>query len=298
MRTALPDLETCIKSWRARYVEEDLTPHDSQDHPSYLLFDSLVTLTLQTFEAYVGDELQEYAWLLEKLWPRWLECSRSYAHFNNDVNRLVGVFKPVLSLELEELGSLRALQMQGTGAASIDTAANGISAFEQTVLSTPTKQIASKTKSSLSVEKGSASKFYPTTPKRTQTGTQPSSAASSLALSLPVLSRYLVIAAFLASSNPARRDMLMLATEEDELLASKRRKKKGGGTRKTPNKSSVLGRDGQPKKEPIPQRLLGPKAFPIERLLAVCEAILPVDMRPLARSPAILQQVSQQTIVS
>lgn len=111
-----------------------------------------------------------------------------------------------------------------------------------------------------------------------------------LAMSLPVIAKYLIIAAFLASANPSKTDILMLATAEDEFLASKRRKKKGGGTRKTPTKRADANR-----KEKLPQRLLGPKPFPIERLLAVCECILPVELRYLAHGPDILHQVATLT---
>lgn len=79
----------------------------------------------------------------------------------------------------------------------------------------------------------------------------------------------------------------MLATAEDEFLASKHRKKKGGAMRKSPKKR--LG------KEVLPQRLLGPKPFAVERLLAICECILPVELRHLAHGPQIHQEVATLT---
>lgn len=91
----------------------------------------------------------------------------------------------------------------------------------------------------------------------------------------------------------------MLATAEDELALSKRRKK-GGALRKTPNRKSgnANGEDDSMPGGPIrkkdtlvPQRMLGPKPFPIERLIAITETILPVDMRNLAKGPDILQEV-------
>ena len=52
--------------------------------------------------------------------------------------------------------------------------------------------------------------------------------------SLPTLQKYILLAAFLASSNPPRTDMRMFARSRE--TRSKRRR--GGGTRKTPQRSS------------------------------------------------------------
>jgi origin recognition complex subunit 5 len=83
---------------------------------------------------------------------------------------------------------------------------------------------------------------------------------------LPYYAKWLFIAAYLASFNPARMDALyfMKSTE-------RRRRKKGGATAKTPN------RPGQVRK--IPRHLLGASSFTIDRLLAILHAILPHDMR-------------------
>lgn len=89
----------------------------------------------------------------------------------------------------------------------------------------------------------------------------------------------------------------MLATTEDELALSKRRKK-GGAMRKTPNKKGTNNENEgilapiRKKDTLVPQRMLGPKPFPIERLIAITETILPVELRGLAKSPDILQEVS------
>ena len=93
----------------------------------------------------------------------------------------------------------------------------------------------------------------------------------------------------------------MLATAEDELALSKRRKK-GGAMRKTPNRQGASNANGggddgmggpiRKKDTMVPQRMLGPKPFPIERLIAITETILPVEMRNLAKSPDMLQEVS------
>ena len=82
---------------------------------------------------------------------------------------------------------------------------------------------------------------------------------------LPYYAKWLLIAAYLASFNPARMDALyfMKSTEK------KRRKKGGGGAR--------AGARSQSRK--VPRHLLAPSAFALDRLLAILHAILPHDMR-------------------
>lgn len=55
-----------------------------------------------------------------------------------------------------------------------------------------------------------------------------------VALSLPTLQKYILLSAFLASSNPPRTDMRMFARSRE--TRSKRRR--GGGSRKTPQRSA------------------------------------------------------------
>lgn len=99
----------------------------------------------------------------------------------------------------------------------------------------------------------------------------PRSEASILALKskaheLPYYPKWLLVAAYLASFNPARLDALyfMKATE-------KKRRKKGGGTARSG------GRPSQTRK--IPRHLLAASAFTVDRLLAIFHTILPDDLR-------------------
>ena len=68
---------------------------------------------------------------------------------------------------------------------------------------------------------------------------------------LPFVSKHLIIAAFLASYNPASSDYRIFAKRQ-----MKKTRRKG----KTNSKTA---------KEKIPQYLLGPKPFGLERLLAI-----------------------------
>ncbi|KAA1087292.1 hypothetical protein PGT21_028098 [Puccinia graminis f. sp. tritici] len=81
-----------------------------------------------------------------------------------------------------------------------------------------------------------------------------------LSLSLPMVARFLLVAAFIASFNPARTDLGLFLTSNDGL-----KKRKARGPRKI--------QPGQVIRAKIRQRLLGPKMFTIGRLLAIFNAI-------------------------
>ena len=89
----------------------------------------------------------------------------------------------------------------------------------------------------------------------------------SLSRELPYHAKYLLLAAYLASYNPAKTDSLhfMKSTE-------RKRRKKGGGTARC-----VRGRATQNRK--IPKYLLGATAFTLDRLLSILHAVLPHDLR-------------------
>ncbi|TFK50527.1 hypothetical protein OE88DRAFT_1750843 [Heliocybe sulcata] len=93
-------------------------------------------------------------------------------------------------------------------------------------------------------------------------GSAPASSLSSQVpsrLNLTRTEKYILIASYLASTNPTKSDMRMLYRGSE------------GGRRKR-RKSSVLtssrkGKDGAAIK--VPQRLLGPTAFPLDRMMAI-----------------------------
>ncbi|OQN95463.1 hypothetical protein B0A48_18419 [Cryoendolithus antarcticus] len=89
----------------------------------------------------------------------------------------------------------------------------------------------------------------------------------SRAYNLPYYAKYILIAAYLCSSNPARLDQLYFSQTSE-----RKRRKKGGGTAR-----SGGGKPSQQRK--LPRHLLAPSAFPLDRLLAVLHAILPHDVR-------------------
>ncbi|KAI5787186.1 origin recognition complex subunit 5 C-terminus-domain-containing protein [Geopyxis carbonaria] len=81
---------------------------------------------------------------------------------------------------------------------------------------------------------------------------------------LPYYSKFILCASYLASFNPARLDVQFFMKAND---AKKKRRGGGGG-----------GKQGKTRK--IQRRLLGPQAFPIERMLAIFHSIIPQDIEP------------------
>ncbi|KAH9463070.1 hypothetical protein MJO29_008679 [Puccinia striiformis f. sp. tritici] len=81
-----------------------------------------------------------------------------------------------------------------------------------------------------------------------------------LSLSLPIVARFLLVAAFIASFNPARTDLGLFLTSNDGI-----KKRKSRAPRKI--------QPGQIIRAKIRQRLLGPKMFTIGRLMAIFNAI-------------------------
>ncbi|KAI0360740.1 hypothetical protein OH77DRAFT_1418741 [Trametes cingulata] len=93
---------------------------------------------------------------------------------------------------------------------------------------------------------------------------------------LPRMAKFVLVAAFLASTNPARSDLRMFGRGPDE--RAKRRKRKVA----TPRKPKP-GTTGTAVK--IPQRLLGPTTFPLDRLIAILGVLLEendAETRPVA----------------
>lgn len=88
---------------------------------------------------------------------------------------------------------------------------------------------------------------------------------------LPRMSKFILLAAFLASTNPAKSDVRMFGRGADK---QKRRRRKSASPKKVGAQTTVA---------KITQRLLGPVVFPLDRLLAILGALLEendVENRP------------------
>lgn len=88
---------------------------------------------------------------------------------------------------------------------------------------------------------------------------------------LPYYAKWLLIAAYLASYNPARMDSVYFQKSSE-----RKRRKKGGGTAKTPNRQT------QNQKRVVPRHLSAPSLFTLDRVLAITHAILPHDWQATA----------------
>ncbi|KAF6219962.1 hypothetical protein HO133_003787 [Letharia lupina] len=99
--------------------------------------------------------------------------------------------------------------------------------------------------------------IVPTTPSSTI-----SKPKKQFSYTLPYYPTHLLISAYLASHNPPKHDITLFS----KTSLSKRRKR-GGGTALTSNRAS--------KHRKVSRRLLGPHPFPLERLCAIFQAILP-----------------------
>ncbi|GAA5834925.1 hypothetical protein JCM9279_007148 [Rhodotorula babjevae] len=115
----------------------------------------------------------------------------------------------------------------------------------------------------------------------------PASAAT-LAKSLPLAARYVLLAAYFAAHNPPKSDVRMFVrVDETEGVArkGKKAKRKGGGAK--------AGGKGSPKKNAA--ALTGGKPFALERLVALFDAILDSRLEYALGTPAVLALV--QTLV-
>ncbi|PFH49483.1 hypothetical protein AMATHDRAFT_41543 [Amanita thiersii Skay4041] len=88
--------------------------------------------------------------------------------------------------------------------------------------------------------------------------------ANGLSATLPRMSKFILIASFLASTNPPKSDVRMFGRGADEKKRRRRRSvskgKAGGSTNEGPTK--------------VPQRLQGPTPFALDRMLAILGSLL------------------------
>ncbi|KAG2135112.1 OPT oligopeptide transporter protein-domain-containing protein [Suillus clintonianus] len=102
---------------------------------------------------------------------------------------------------------------------------------------------------------------------QSQTNTE----ASIIVDHLPRMSKFILLAAFLASTNPAKSDVRMFGRGADK---QKRRRRRSASPKKAGAQTTVA---------KVSQRLLGPVVFPLDRLVAILGALLEendVESRP------------------
>lgn len=123
---------------------------------------------------------------------------------------------------------------------------------------------------------------------KNKTNVPKDSSKSNMTEVLPRVSKFILIAAFLASTNPAKSDMRMFGRGPDE----RKKKRRGGGTAvskrggaiKVSLLSALLHTFLTPSMQ-VPQRLLGPMPFPLDRMISILGVLLEeydADDRPPA----------------
>ncbi|KAI8587013.1 origin recognition complex, subunit 5 [Geranomyces variabilis] len=104
---------------------------------------------------------------------------------------------------------------------------------------------------------------------------KPQTRAGPGAMDLPYYTKFLIIAAFLASYNPPRLDVRFFAKDRsDEVTRRKGGKDRAGRVQKEGGKGFIVFHN----RIQMRQQLLGPKAFPVERMLAIFYSILPDEI--------------------
>ncbi|KAM0754796.1 hypothetical protein T439DRAFT_321842 [Meredithblackwellia eburnea MCA 4105] len=262
------------------------------------LFRSLATVVYDTFGSTAKNNVEELAYLTAKFWPRWLSCTEqgNPPIPPSDTARIAQQLKPYFTRELEQIAEPHQSLSQASAFEPI-LAPQGFSGHMPASPTTPTASSSRALDTSYPLP-GSSS----TTPLRRQavnitpSGSlkNPSSpepfsnlkqAANmmdqSLAKNLPVLAKWLLVAAFYAGHNPAKSDVIKFV-KVDEGIA-----KKGKKNRKSPAK-----KPGSPSKARVKADLTGGKSFPLERLLAIFEALIDENHEYAGQSVDILMQVT------
>ncbi|KAI0791547.1 origin recognition complex subunit 5 C-terminus-domain-containing protein [Irpex lacteus] len=100
------------------------------------------------------------------------------------------------------------------------------------------------------------------------------------------MAKFILVAAFIASHNPSKTDMRMFRRGPDE----RRKRRRGRSPRKVSAKNAAV---------KIPQRLLGPLAFPLDRMIAILGVLLEendADYRPPAPEYTIPGEYTEMEI--
>ena len=108
----------------------------------------------------------------------------------------------------------------------------------------------------------------PTKPKIASGSLSADADAQTLVAGLPRVARFILVAAYAASVNPARSDVRMFGR------VSEGKRRRGGGSKSRTKRSTATAK--------VPARLSGPAPFPLERLLALVGRLLEDYDAPIA----------------
>lgn len=276
------------------------------DQPTLIeLFNELATVVWNTFSSAL-PELDELAYLCAKFWPTW---SAVVGNSNppiapDDIARLSAHIKPEFTKELDRLAqprmTLSASVVQGEGGSSVV-----LQGFTGSIPTGPAQPAAEGSNSALHPSiiqpSPSSSHTLPLTPikKRALRITDAAAAAAnngnahlvasprkalsiasdvSLSRSLPTLAKWLLLASFYAAFNPPKTDVRCFVRVDDGIARKGKR-----------HRRPVAKRPGVDTKAQLRPELGGGKAFPLERLLAIFEAVVEDEFVGASRGDALMQ---------
>ncbi|GAA5946333.1 hypothetical protein JCM3765_000200 [Sporobolomyces pararoseus] len=284
------------------------------------LFRTFLQLLAMTLQSAIGNDLDQLCWWTCKLWPQCVQLAEgSNPSIPPDrLDRLKIAMQPLLNTALAQLGQPRPSLLSESfrekvvpggetgssdsivrhGFAGVIREAPKAPTYLAPVNDSPTKftSFASTSSASASFEfeppplrpfpltSNPSSSLLSTAPKATAT-------SSSLTKSLPTISRFLLIAAYLAAHNPPKSDVRMFVkVDELEGVARKGKKSKRG------SKKIQAGVSPKKKKGNLAAFMSGGKPFAYERLIAIFESILD-EQREFAIG-SISVHSSVQTLIS
>ncbi|GAA5933881.1 uncharacterized protein JCM15063_000499 [Sporobolomyces koalae] len=317
-----PPLDASLSLLASRFTSSRLFEHPRPDsrlsrQDLSNLFSTFLSLLSMSMQSSIGNDLDQLTWWACKLWP---QCVEVVEGSNppippNQMDRLKVAFQPYLNAAISQWGQPRTSlahqprtcldpNSQPRSNHSGSSVQHGFSGSIREVPKAPVYLEPVDQSPLKSMKVSSHSNEYEPVPLRPLGGTPASSsllvsstshdksvATSSLTKSLPTVSRFLLIAAFLAAHNPPKSDVRMFVkVDELEGIARKGKKGKRGATKIQAGVSSSK------KKGNLAAFMSGGKPFAYERLIAIFESI--VDERREFSVGSIAVHQSVQTLIS
>ncbi|EGG03929.1 uncharacterized protein MELLADRAFT_89744 [Melampsora larici-populina 98AG31] len=290
-------------------------------------FEPFVSFIVSAFQAQTSSDLFELSCLISRLWFPWSQRVRDGEFSPHDTAKLILLNRSMIEVEQQQFGraiwhvpaflngdlgikelALPASSVQPTpskGSTTIDLgvgSSKDLTVRPPNILDSPSKGTSKKyppispfvtpskprhfldifSPASLSNQSPSKINASPSKPYNPQFGpplTARQQPQDTLSLSLPIISRYLLIASFITSYNPAKSDARLFVTFDEV------------GTNRGRRARQVKPKIGEAVKVRERQQLLGPKSFPLSRLMAIFNAITHQEGLNFSQVD-VLQQVS------
>ncbi|GAA5991231.1 hypothetical protein JCM5350_005947, partial [Sporobolomyces pararoseus] len=301
-----PTLENSIPLLHSRFTSSSLFAQSRAANSRLsiqdlsTLFKTFLQLLAMTLQSAIGNDLEQLSWWSCKLWP---ECIQLVEGSNPPIppdrlDRLKIAMQPLLNATLGQLNqprpSLLPARFRQEGAPGGETGSSdsmvrhGFAGVIREAPKAPTYLAPvndSPTRSTSFASASAASASFeleppplrpfpltsnPSSSSSLSTAAKPSTtSSSSLTKTLPTISRFLLIAAYLAAHNPPKSDVRMFVkVDELEGVAKKGKKSKRG------SKKIQAGVSPKKKKGNLAAFMSGGKPFAYERLIAIFESIL------------------------